>query len=915
MAAAVQYAAPSGYEAAVESGQNVKHGQMVWAEWPWMVPETGEGYSGIGRIPYGFGWSAVALASSAPADPSRTEEEADVSNWSPPPIWPQTPRRRQGIWNYPRPYRTGIRAWIPSWRVVVGTLLTGTSLAAGVLIAAWVSVPVPAELGTVKNEATTVYYSDGKPIGKFAAQNRTILPLKDIPPAVTDAIISSEDQSFRTHIGINPLGIVRATLNNASGGDRQGASTLTQQYVENTYLGVEYATYSTKLKEAIIALKVTQEQSKDKVLEGYVNTIYLGRGAYGVEAASQAYFGHSAKEMTISESAFLAGIIPNPTYWDPRQGEDAEAQARSRWERTLRLMLEQGYITEEERASAEYPKLVKYTQGSGDNRTAYLMEQVANELDRYGISADKLTQQGYAIHTSIDRKLQAAAAETMKLPTDANDFTRASLTSIDPQTGEIKAMYGGPDYSTYPTNAATFEAQGASTFKPFTLIGALEQGIPLTKRYTAIDGTVIEGWNQVDGGPDVPLYNFNNESWNSLDLTQATADSVNVVYGQLNKEIGPETTAEVGYRLGIPQADDDPDTRDCCAIGGNLANVLGTAYVTNVDLAHAYSTIAAQGYRTTPHLVTEVKDGDRLVHEGSTAGEQVFDEDVMAAATYAMSKVVEEGSGTPALELERPVAGKTGSSNKNMSAWFAGFVPQLTTVVGLYEYNIDTNKYEQIQPFGGYTEITGGSWPVTAWTAYMKKATEGMEVEELPEYTPPAPPKPSTSPTPSMSPSTETPEMVTVPTGLVGQQYVTAASALGGAQLIPEQVNVDSDRPVGEVLSVASEGQAVEVGTTIRVEVSNGSQVEQETTKVPWGLTNQDQGRVEDQLKAAGLTPVIQEAPSDSVRAGRVISVDPGEGSDVPVGSRVTVVVSTGPEEGGGDPTDDPSDDGGGIFG
>lgn len=841
-----------------------------------------------------------------------------MSNWSPPPIWPRTPRRRQGIWNYPRPYRTGLRAWVPSWRFVVGTLLTGTSLVAGVLMAAWVNVPVPGELNTVRDEATTVYYSDGKPIGKFAAQDRTIVPLEDLPPQVTDAIISSEDQSFQTHIGINPLGIVRATLNNLTGGDRQGASTLTQQYVENYYVGVEYATYATKLKEAIIALKVTQQQSKEQVLEGYVNTIYLGRGTYGVEAASKAYFGHSAKEMTISESAFLAGIIPNPTYWDPRQGETAEKQAKARWERTLNLMVEQGYITEQDRAAAEYPELIEYKQGSGDNKTAYLMEQVAKELAKpeseggAGISEDQLPKSGYEIHTSIDRKMQAAAYETMKLPDDANDYTRASLTSIDPETGEIKAMYGGPDYSTAPTNAATFQAQGASTFKPFTLIGALKEGIPLTERYTAIDGTVIEGWKQDPDGPDVPLYNFENESWNSLDLTMATANSVNVVYGQLNKDIGPETTAQVGYDLGIPKAKDPSDPRDCCTIGGNLANVLGTAYVTNVDLAHAYSTIAAQGYRTDPHLVTRVNDGELLRYEAKTVRQRVFDEDIMAAATYAMQKVVEEGSGTPAQALERPVAGKTGSSNDNMSAWFAGFVPQLTTVVGLYEYNIEENGYEQIKPFGGYAQITGGSWPVEAWTDYMIRATEGMDVEQFPEYKPPAPPEPTQSPSPSNSPSEEPEEeKVVVPTGLVGQQYAAAASTLAGAGLVAQQVPVDSDQETGVVLSVEREGQEVEPRSTIRVEVSNGSQAEEETTTVPWGLTNQERGYAEGQLRSAGLEPVVQEAPSDSVAEGSVISVDPREGSEVPAGSQVTLVVSTGPED---DPSPDPSDDGGGGF-
>lgn len=845
-----------------------------------------------------------------------------MSNWSPPPIWPHAPRRRQRIWNYPRPYRTGLKAWIPSWRVVVGTLLAGGSLAAGVFVAAWASVPVPAELNTVREETTTVYYADGSPLGKYAAQNRTIVSLADLPSHVTDAIIASEDQSFRTHMGINPLGIVRAAVNNVTGGDRQGASTLTQQYVENYYVGVEYATYATKLKEAIIALKVTQQQSKDQVLEGYVNTIYLGRGAYGIEAASKAYFGHSAKDMSISESAFLAGIIPNPTYWDPRQGEAAAAQATSRWERTLNFMVEEGYITAQDRDAAEYPKLVEYRQGSGDNRTAYLLEQVAKELadpDGANISEEVLTKAGYEIHTSIDPTMQAAANEAMKLPEDAGKYTRASLTSIDPRTGEIKAMYGGPNYSEHPTNAATFRAQGASTFKPFTLIAALKEGIPLTQKYDSTDGKVIEGWKQTPDGPDVPLSNFDHDSFGWIDLAYATAQSVNVVYGQLNKEIGADKTAQVAYDLGISRPDDNPDTNDCCVIKSNLANVLGTDYVTNVDLAHAYSTIAAQGYRTTPHMVTTVKKGEGFVYEGPKTSERVFDEDVMAATTYALQQVVEEGSGAAAQELttpdgtRRPVAGKTGSSQQTESAWFAGFIPQLTTVVGLYQYDIDQNSYQQIQPFGGYEWMTGGSWPTSAWTAYMSTVTEGMEIEEFPDYQPPAPPEPTSSPSPSTSPSEEPEETVMVPAGLVGRPFVEVASTLAGLGLVPEQVDVDSDQDVGTVLSVASEGQEVEVGSSVRVEVSNGALVEEEeTTTVPWGLTNRDQGDAAAQLEAAGLVPVVTEAPSDTVREGRVVSVDPGEGAEVPVGSEVTLVVSTGPE-----PSDDPSGDdgGGGIFG
>lgn len=858
-----------------------------------------------------------------------------MSHWSPSPIWPQTPRRRRGIWNYPRPYRTGIRAWVPSWRFVVGTLLAGTSLAAGVVLSAWVDVEVPAELNTVRSETTTVYYSDGKPLGKFAAENRTIVALADLPPYVAEAVISSEDQSFRTHMGINPLGIARAALNNATGGAQQGASTLTQQYVENYYIGVGEATYADKFREAILALKVTQEQSKDQVLEGYMNTIYLGRGAYGIEAASQAYFGHPAKEMTISESAFLAGIIPNPTYWDPRQGEDALAQAEARWGRTLDFMVESGVITTDDRTAAEFPKLKEYTQGSGNPQTAYLLEAVAKELadpDGANIQEAQLTTGGFSIKTTIDRKMQAAAAETMALPKDADENTRASLTSIDPASGAIRALYGGPDYGTYPTNSATQDiAQAGSTFKPFTLVAALEQGIPLTKTYDGTSPQEIEGYNNrnAETGEEeqAVLTNFGQppygESYPNVSLLDATANSVNTAYVHLNVEVGPAKTKEVAVRAGIPETDAAGNE----IVAPNLANVLGTASVHNIDIARAYSTFASQGTRTTPHLVAEVRNGEDLLHEWSGPSETEFEPEVMAATTYALTQVVQEGSGEPASHLvgpdgvtPRPVAGKTGTSNSNRSAWFAGYVPQLATVVGLYQYDREARdgkgEYQQITPFGewkemGLTGLTGGTWPVTAWAEYMAKATEGMDVVEFPPYEMPVP-EPSISPTPSESPSEEPEEMVVVPDDLVGQQFTDASATLANLQLVAVQVDVDSPEPPGTVLAVDRAGQEVERNSEIEVQVSNGSGAEEETTSVPWGLTNQDQGDAEQALQDAELNPVVQEAPSDTVPEGSVIAVDPGEGTEVPKGSDVTLVVSTGP---GDDPTDDPSEDGGGIFG
>src|SRR5690606_28387421 len=230
-------------------------------------------------------------------------------------------------------YHTGLRAWVPSWRVVVGTLLTGLSLAIGVFTAAWIGWSVPPERPEIGSETTTVYYANGKVMGKFAAIDRTIRPLDELPDYIPEAVLASEDQNFRNHIGVDPLGIVRAFVSNVTGGQRQGASTLTQQYVENTYFEPGQTSYADKFREAILALKVDRAKTKDEILEGYVNSIYLGRGAYGFEAAAKAYFNKPAAKLTVSETAMLVGIIPSPSYWDPRFGEESRAIAEVKWER------------------------------------------------------------------------------------------------------------------------------------------------------------------------------------------------------------------------------------------------------------------------------------------------------------------------------------------------------------------------------------------------------------------------------------------------------------------------------------------------------------------------------------------------------------------------------------------------------
>ncbi|GAB2465204.1 hypothetical protein GCM10027063_03170 [Promicromonospora xylanilytica] len=805
---------------------------------------------------------------------------------------------------------------MPSWRVVVGTLLTGLSLVVGVFTAGWIGWAVPDERQGIGSETTTVYYANNQVMGKFAAVDRTIRSLDEMPPYVGEAVLASEDQNFRDHLGVDPLGMVRALISNVTGGPRQGGSTLTQQYVENTYFEPGQTSYADKFREVVLAVKVDQEKTKDEILEGYVNSIYLGRGAYGFEAAAKAYFDKPAAELTVSETAMLVGIIPSPSYWDPRFGEESRAVAEEKWARVLRNMAEQGVITEEERASATFPEPVKYKPVSRAGQVGYLLEEVRKELaDKAGLDEEDLMNNGYEIHTTINPKWQKAAVEAANtIPMEgegaASKRLGVSIVTVDPKDGAIRALYGGKDYEKVQYNAATDGmAQGGSTFKPFTLIGALEEGHELDEYYTGNSPMQIPGWTETPGGPEVELTNFGapgsgGESFGDIDLIDATANSVNTVYAQLNVEIGPEKSQDVAIRAGIPEK----------STNAELSNVLGTSTVRAVDLAGAYATFAAQGTRTEPHIVTSVKDGEQFRYEWNGMPEQgAIDPEVMTKATYAMQQVVEQGSGTPALELlgpdgnPRPVAGKTGSTNDNKAAWFAGYTPQVATVVGLYQ-STEEGGQDTITPFGQWAggSLTGGTWPVWAWTEYMKTVTEGMEAQEFPEYVPPLPPPPPTpSPDPSPTMSDDPEDKVLVPVGLVGQMIAPVSAALSTAGVAPVPVEVENPAPPGTVLSVQHEGQEVKRGSSIRVEVSSGPPQPQ-AVQVPGGLIGGDEGNARGKIQGAGLEPVVEYQTSEDHEEGIVMNVSPGEGSQVEPGSQVRVLVSSG-SSGGIFPTDEPT--------
>lgn len=603
------------------------------------------------------------------------------------------------------------------WKTLLAMMFAGIALVAGVFVTAYITTEIPAPDDFAQAQTSQVLYADGSAMGEFSEYDRELVDMASLPDYVQHAVVASEDRRFYENPGVDFKGTIRALWNNLRGLPTQGGSTITQQYVERYYLGTT-TSIPGKFEEAILALKISSELSKDEILGTYLNTIYFGRGAYGIEVAAQNYFGKPAAELTLSEAALIAGIIPAPSAWDP--AIDPE-RAEQRWNRVLDLMVEDGWITAEERAAQVFPQAIEFTPNdtyAGPN--GYILSMVRTELaNQAGITEAEVDTAGLTITTTIDPRLQQAALDAMAtVPTEGRaPNTRMGLVSMDPTNGAVRAVYGGPDYLTVSRNAVTQDrAQMGSTAKIFGLINALENGASLADRYASYDDMVIEGY-------DFPVSNFDSRDRGRINLVDATLDSVNTVYVQMNRDYGPDGTREAMIRAGLPETTPGLDPV--------LSNVLGPATVTPWEMVTAYGTIASGGVKHTPHVVQEVVDADgNLRYQAPDTAEQVFDQEVMGDVTYAMNAVVDRGTGVEARLPDRDAAGKTGSSNGYRSAWFAGFIPQLVTVVDIYQPG-PNGEEEVITPFGGFQQISGGSIPAMTWYEYMVRATEGMEVLPL----------------------------------------------------------------------------------------------------------------------------------------------------------------------------------------
>ncbi|MDQ1689044.1 MAG: hypothetical protein QOK42_2019 [Frankiaceae bacterium] len=648
--------------------------------------------------------------------------------------------------DYPRAAYEGPRRFVPSWRQSTAVAGGFFGLLFLLFVVAYLNTDLSQLNKLATSQTTVIRFADGNELGRLGAQNRITVPLSKVPPDVQHAVLAAEDRNFYSESGISPRGIGRALWADLRGGEVQGGSTITQQYAKNAYLTQE-RTLTRKLKEIVIAVKLNNQKSKSDILESYLNTIYFGRQAYGIQVASQTYFSKDVSQLTTSEAAVIAAIIRSPAGYDPVNHPE---RAKARWTYVLDGMVKKGWLTEAKRDALTFPALHVRGRAGTTGPRGYIMQAVQSELAKHKITEDQINLGGLNIVTTLDYKAQVAAEKAVaeafpKSPADVH----TSLTAVEPGTGHVKAMFGGRNYGERQLNDATqAKRQPGSAFKPFVLVTALKDGISLKSRY--------DGHSPKDFPGRGPVQNFGpgrGEQFGQIDLVTATAHSVNTVYYQLGLDAGgPSKVIDTAKAAGIT-SDIDPSKA--------LTNVFlgsGDTVATNsFQMADAYATFAAQGTHATPFLVLSVREGKKQLYKAKDDTDQAFDKDVMADATFAMQHVLTEGTARSAqLAGGRPAAGKTGTVQENTDAWFCGFVPQLAASVHIYR---DGRK--PLRNLAGFGEVTGGTLPARIWKAFMDAAMEGQPVKGFP---PPANVGDAKNPAPPTNTSTATPTPTPVAT-------------------------------------------------------------------------------------------------------------------------------------------------------
>lgn len=560
---------------------------------------------------------------------------------------------------------------------------------------------------------SVVYAADGSVLAEWhGEEDRTIVPFDDMPPSLRNAVVAIEDRRFYEHNGVDMEAIGRAlSVNAAARGVEQGGSTITQQVVKVLYTDGKRS-LSRKVKEALLAFQLEARADKNRVLELYLNTIYFGDGAYGVESASRHYFGKSASELSLAESATLAGVIRSPSRFAPTS---APKEALSRRNLVIREMLAQGYVTPAQaRQARALPLGIAVSKESGQV-APFFVEYVKQELiTRLG--ADKVYRGGLRVHTSLEPALQALAEKSADQLSSKND-PEVALVAVRHTTGEVLALVGGRDYSANQFNLAVqARRQPGSAFKPFVLVTALEQGVRPEQVFIAAPYSV----RVTDGIWKVQNYE-NRITQGSLTLRAATNWSVNAVYARLIMKVGPEKVVETARKMGITTP---IEPNPAIALGGLRTGV------SPLEMASAYGTLANGGLRVKPTGIVRVtNDEGFVIYSPKPDSQRVISRATAVQASLMLHDVVEQGTGSAA-KIGTWAAGKTGTTQSYRDAWFVGWAGDVSTAVWVGHR---AGQVPMTKVHGA--PVTGGSFPARIWRQFMLGATKARSAAVTPTET------------------------------------------------------------------------------------------------------------------------------------------------------------------------------------
>jgi penicillin-binding protein 1A len=621
-------------------------------------------------------------------------------------------------WRRLTPGRVAVGALRAVFKLSVTTVVVAVValVAAVTAVATYVLLPLPVNLPEERPQpaaqASTVYALDGTPIGEFkGAESQMEISARDIPDTIRRTVVAAEDHRFFHHRGVDWQGIVRALHTDLRAGRYvQGASTITQQLIRNLYTGSE-RTIGRKGKEALLAVQAERVYSKDDILARYLNTVYLGESTFGVEAASQSYFRKPARELTLSEAALLAGVIPAPSLYSPRANPELAEHRRLL---VLDLLARYRMATPDELARARAERPVVHPPPRPETHYPFFMDYLRTYLlNVKGYTPQQVYGGSLRIETTLDPRLQDAAQAAVARLDNPKD-PEAALVAVEPQTGFVRALVGGRNWDASQVNLALGRLgggsgrQAGSSFKPFVLAKAFESGITPDKRYRGPSAVQPRGF-------DKPVHNYEGQAYGWVDLRTATQKSINTVFAQLIADVGVRPTAELALRMGIKGID----------LSQKLYGVLaiGTQEVSPLEMASAYGVFADHGQRVEPTPVVRIlgAHGDTVEDNRTPAGHRVLSEAVADNVTAVLQGVIAKGTGRRA-DIGRPAAGKTGTSENWENAWFVGYTPTLSTAVwmGYPRANVSMANVH------GVDHVVGGSLPSMIWHDFMAEAVKDV---------------------------------------------------------------------------------------------------------------------------------------------------------------------------------------------